>query len=496
MITRNHARPFAVCSSLGLLLGAVALEVAASDGYNCGTPYTLPSDLANPPTQASQKDADSFAWQSFLALSAASSTPAWSSWHSTVDLIECESGKTPSGGTCTSDGYYYPAACTSIANYTQYRVSDQVSKVNDSFLEATTQGLSHDPVIASNATFLRYQIVISPATYNWIVSQGLQKESTLDQYQKNGTPIVFPCSRSATTAQNSIVVKLAWMDMSNLPSGLDASDYYTQDLLAFTPGYLNTNGKATCEKTTMGLVGMHLIRKTETQPAWVWGTFEQQSNAPDCTSLPPDGDQNGSGQNTNCPSISANYNFAAQGSSIPSAGCNAVPADNAPGQCKNPQTGDSGWCLDVPPTQLSQLCRQIPVGDYYSGVSSWNDTPPNQACQPAATVWANYQLISTQWNDMDLNSAQCTQNVVTNGQFDSTNDGTAPTVPIGPNGGARPFLANTSMESYERANCMGCHSKSTIEEAANNESTDFVYFLGVEVPEGAVPKSPIGKRRN
>ena len=45
-------------------------------------------------------------------------------------------------------------------------------------------------------------------------------------------------------------------------------------------------------------------------------------------------------------------------------------------------------------------------------------------------------------------------------------------------------MANTSMESYERSNCMGCHSKSTVKETGvvTEDGTDFVYFLGLEVP--------------
>ena len=48
----------------------------------------------------------------------------------------------------------------------------------------------------------------------------------------------------------------------------------------------------------------------------------------------------------------------------------------------------------------------------------------------------------------------------------------------------RSYLANTSMESYERSNCMGCHSKTTVDQkgVVTDEGTDFVYFLGLEVP--------------
>ncbi|MDH3601846.1 MAG: hypothetical protein OEU26_19725, partial [Candidatus Tectomicrobia bacterium] len=45
-----------------------------------------------------------------------------------------------------------------------------------------------------------------------------------------------------------------------------------------------------------------------------------------------------------------------------------------------------------------------------------------------------------------------------------------------------PFLGNTSMESYERSNCIGCHSKAVAAgQPATGLSSDFVYYLQFEV---------------
>jgi len=459
-----------------------AETVAATSGYQCSAPYVLPSDLAS----QDQVGADGFAWQTFLALSAAGATPQWSDWLSTVDVINCNQDSAPAGGTC-ENGRFYPTACQSIEGYDGYDVVDQIGKVDDDFEEAQTQGLSSNPVLASNGTFLRYQIVVSPSTSDWIVLGGLQKESTLSGLTQS---VDFPCP-TASDADQSIVLKLAWMEVGACGDPAPA-DSYSQDLLVYTPSYRNSSGEETCSCRKLALVGMHVLRKTNSQPAWVWATFEHADNAPDCTALPPQGDQNGTGPSTACPSTaSQSWNFypqtcQAEGTSGECQSCNVVPAQNgAAGQCVNPDspTGAS-WCLDQPPASqsgYSRLCRQVPFDTYYAGATSWDTTPPNQACQPQGSVWANYQLITTQWST-GLGGTTCPN--VQDKVYDGNNVITGviePKVTLAADD-VRSYLANTSMESYERSTCMGCHSKSTVNEASGTPGTDFVYFLGLEVP--------------
>jgi hypothetical protein len=70
-----------------------------------------------------------------------------------------------------SGSRYYPAACKSIANYQSYWVIQQVGKVDDSFLEAQSGGLSEHPALDSAGHFLRYEILLSPAMYNEVLTK-------------------------------------------------------------------------------------------------------------------------------------------------------------------------------------------------------------------------------------------------------------------------------------------------------------------------------------
>jgi hypothetical protein len=287
------------------------------------------------------------------------------------------------------------------------------------------------------------------------------------------------------------VLKNAWMDTEGLtPEQL--LTMHTEELLVYTPDYRTTDEAATCDLKTMGLVGMHLVRKTMGQQAWTWSTFEHVNNAPDCDGLLPEESGGGSnpGPNTGCPeTVESDYWFypdECNDADDSCADCNTPPSSN--GDCKNPDTeDDAGWCPNEAPAEtdgMSKLCRQVPVtedGEYSAAYAQ------NAACatELGDSVWSNYEVISTQWyTDSGINPTDC-GNVVAS--LDKNN--IAPLVTI--DGGAeKPFLGNTALESYERSNCTGCHAKAklthteTVDTGVDTTSyyTDMSYWLEVEVP--------------
>ena len=56
---------------------------------------------------------------------------------------------------------------------------------------------------------------------------------------------------------------------------------------------------------------------------------------------------------------------------------------------------------------------------------------------------------------------------------------------------SRPYLANTSMETDVRSDCMGCHSAAKVTPeipGTATPGTDFMYWLQLEVPGGPKPE--------
>lgn len=254
----------------------------------------------------------------------------------------------------------------------------------------------------------------------------------------------------------------------------------------------------------MGLVGMHLAHKTTAQPNWVWSTFEHVDNAPDC------GPPQGGGVNKSCPdSPDRAYSFYGACADGACQTCNTVPSANS-----STTTCANGFCVDQPPAAtggLSRLCRQVPVtasGPYASAFAR------NTACRAAlgGSVWSNYELISTQWFDWSASGAPTRPSGCSDvaGAFDSIPKSDtaravraffAPQVADNGMSDPKPVLGNTSMESYERSNCMGCHAKAALTNAAyaggagqlppqgsnappatDYVFTDFSWWLSLQVP--------------
>ncbi len=470
----------------------------------CGVEYDLPADIPVALSNATQSTFDEYSWRSFLALNApevggrvsldGDNPTQVSAWSSTVDLIECN--LSPDGcicpdGDCQNPGSrHYPDECRDIPGFERYRVLSGIDKADDSFLEAETGGLSNSPVLDANGRFLRYEILVAPATYRHIVENRLYDWSTLTAQTSN---LLLPCGVAdytggdpANPGMGALVVKHAWMD-----GALADARYHQEQVLVYDPEYRTSNGEATCDLRTMSLVGMHIGHKTVKQPTWLWSTFEHVRNAPDCAGLPPTGQQEAV-VNTACPSNrTQDYNFAPRlcdGDRC--ATCNATPQSNAPeGSCLVPGTTstDDGWCLDLAPnpTQgLSQLCTQVPVADNYPDAARWNAVC--QATLGDGSVWSQYELVSTQNYVFDSEPTTC-QNVVAETSTTEGRTKQRPQIGISadPDDGdavsTRPWLGNTSMESYERSNCTACHAKADLQTDSDLEiNTDYMYFLAVE----------------
>jgi hypothetical protein len=209
--------------------------------------------------------------------------------------------------------------------------------------------------------------------------------------------------------------------------------------------------------------------------------------APDCTELPPAGDMMGTGPSKACPdSVSRDYIYypkacSADGSD-PAAcqTCNTPVVSNAEG-CTNPNvpSDTASFCVDEPPAAVAgttKACRQVPIAQYYPTAHRLN-----QACARRLgreSVWSNYELISTMWyNEPNL---ECRTIEDVPGIMRLVQ---RPLVPISGQQprGPRPFLANSTMETDIRSDCLGCHSAAAINVQEPPPGTDFNFWLQLEV---------------
>lgn len=509
----------------GLALGLLSFVLLSTSAFaadatsaSCDLGYELPADISlwlptSRPAEA-QGEFDQLSWNTFLALNAprvgakpsllGDNPTQWDRWSSTVDLIQCQNDPSDcfcAEGQCGSGDQYYPPACQAIPDFQNYRVLAQLSKIDDSFLEAGRGELSNHPVIDANGKFVRYEILLNPVAYDFVTDNRLYNKAGLSSLRQ---PIIFPCGDftyqggdPADPRMGAMVLKAAWMEYEDQSRATPFAlgPYHTEEMLVFSPADRSVTGVASCEIKTMALIGMHIAHKTVRQPGWIWSTFEHRMNAPECTSLPPQGDQEGSGPNINCPtSVDRGYNLFAEECSDGAAGsaacqsCNQVPVSNSPdpqqvctsSELSGGSSDNTGWCLDLPPAAeqgKSKLCRQVPLSVGYPTAHALNQSCAAQLGRQS--VWSNYQLISTQW--INQGSMTCQNGVAAPGR---SREAILPQVFLLANGSEpqlRPYLANSSMESYGRSNCIGCHIQAAIKNAVNTKlSTDLMYWLQLE----------------
>ncbi len=182
---------------------------------------------------------------------------------------------------------------------------------------------------------------------------------------------------------------------------------------------------------TVGLVGLHIIRKRFPKMPWVWASFEQIDNSPDEAA-------NGG---FSAPVFPANANQK------PSPGYmyfnpNCDPAKDPTYGCKHnapPVVGTSPYSAPM------QITRLRPVGATANGVTAqvWGMLPAN-------SVFNYYRLIDVQWPQAPLGvpPGPGLRTPLTHGD-------------PAPAGGTDPqqIVANTTLESFQQSSnaCMDCH---------------------------------------
>lgn len=462
--------------SLISLLGAsdvLAEEVAVAaqlDYQSIVIGPKLPPDVSL--TQENrQRDMDVFSWQSFVALNWPSSkigTPdyqtiigatsggdhdvVWQHWSATADIFDLAADKTPTWGQ-----QFVPALCRQSTDYKPgIKVLASVSKSDDFFEEAFDSG----PLVDQSGNFTRYEIRINKPMFDTVVQNALYTTAG----QQAASSVSFSCGDNSTGDEGAVMVKAAWKILSTQD---DASRYHAVPAMVFTPGKYRSDGQDACELETVGLAGLHVVHKTVQQPQWIWSSFEQIDNVPDCEAQNTFFTDPSALNSPQCPdTVADQYSyFKSSGSTA----CNAAPPPNSSG---------SSYHLDKPAAP-SRVCR--------ANALETSAPPVNQAYQTLlkainpVSVWQYYQLIGTQWNADIQSSCRLDTNYV--------KDNTLPQYKIKDSSvGPTPLpMANSTMEGYEQgtANCISCHASANLKAKPKGATTalpsDFVWFLNQEL---------------
>ena len=390
---------------------------------------TPPVDVCFPPSRSGSpfliEYFDDFSWRNFIAMV----WPAAAGQRGKPDVIKSvgspgprvfETFKSPwevfhaDGSPPSSQNFDdYEAAtynsCNATAQFGGELVLTSVSKFDD--IAQAGFGVQVSPLPDQTGHYVRYLTHYSRPEFTMVYNKRWYLKSQLPAGGTGQPAQAFP--------SGSISVKSAWIDMTPYTTA-QRSRFYTTQAAIRDP----SAPSAPCRHVTVGLVGLHIVAKTPSRPQWIWSTFDHVDN------VPP-------------PSSGRTFNDGLATTMPPSSPISFPPPPPEPAPHFN-------------------IDRLKPI--FSSGIVSTVATNAAYQSLLAGTVWANYQLVMTQYpvrNGMDAKPVPVNQ------------DGTPPNTfpgPSNPNSG----FANPVMETFLQQNvstgCMNCHNFA-------RQATDFVYSI-------------------
>jgi hypothetical protein len=230
------------------------------------------------------------------------------------------------------------------------------------------------PMIDQQGKWVRYQAAMNRVSFDYLVENKLYNlEGQIAFTSEN--KINFPANQG-TTKYGAMEIKMSWKQMSD-------QDDRSRFLIRKANVAPLTGEPYTAD---FGLVGMHIIAKTESSPTWVWATFEHVDNT-----NANDLEKDGRGQ----PLLPTFFNPI-----NPTIPVNTLaPKNAAPVNQYNPATGkDDGppvftsWdeSLTTNPTQATMM---LPIPKATAALNA----QVRAALKELGSVFQYYELIGTQW---------------------------------------------------------------------------------------------------
>jgi len=439
-----------------------------------------------------QASLNCFAWQEFIALnwpaapegggmparvgpadfgkSGSFQPVVWETFMDIHEIMTPDGSKPAKWGTPPE----VPAACRALG-HKGLRPLVRTSKVSVEFDAPTDvdEAFPHpgpDWLADRKGNPVLYEILVDEPEYDFIVDNGFYNART--QYEKvsAGTHVDLPEGRTGGSP-GAIEIKAAWL---MLPETADPNAWSKYKL---SEAYIHNDTK--CRKVTVALVGMHILHKTQSNPQWVWATFEHVDNAPDQQAVGSSG-------------FKDDYTFYQRDCKPRQypAECQTLSVDDCKAPKKAPlpkkasRTGTSScapntapaYCLDLfnpecPPYPI-QVTRLTPIPN--AGDNLIQDLNANVRAlirQQAgeSSVWQYYQLVGVHWS-----GAPVDENLpgTSPPQTPLAIAGMRPDPVPQANGNAQP-VANTMLETYiQTTACTACHRGAQLAWPSNEKSND------------------------
>ena len=285
------------------LFSVLVLTLTGCGDHDSDNPYSslvpvlsgeVPSEVPLPPAEIeydpvlSRPFFDTFSWQSFIALSwpadpanrgvplepgspalfRASNTTGgdsaaivWETYREGFELFPNDGSVPPEWNSAEpSQTPVGPNDGRVLAMVTKGGLLDEV---NEAF---------GGPLIDQNRNYVRYEVRVNQIEYDQVRNNGWYDKDTVDAAIEQTVQEQIDAGISPQQGigfdVNSLELKGAWRELTDDD---DPDRYYSVEALI-------ANEDGDYVTATMGLVGLHIMQKTEIFPQWIWSTFEHVDN--------------------------------------------------------------------------------------------------------------------------------------------------------------------------------------------------------------------------
>jgi hypothetical protein len=457
---------------LCLLVMTFSAEAVALPPISFPTPTLPPLPIyTSPPTQVTaalaaipgdvqgprlQNNFDVHAWLEFIALnwpadpttcsarsdqtilSAGQVPRVWETWKSDGEIFAPEHGAP--GPWCPQPQLVRPLFSLSALT------SEPLDVIQQAF---------GGPLVDQGGRFVRYEERVNRDEFDFIVGNELWSKAGQTRYLAHD-PIVMPAGDGRRTG--AMEVKAAWKVLS--AAELQGGRFYGIKALIST-GF-DASGRRVTALADVGLIGFHITHKSTSSPQWTWATFEHVDNL--TSSL-------------HKPACQARVACTLAASFYCPDGCcpdDCQTTTCTGGVCEELTASGRPAHLPVQVTRAQDVSQMSPAD---RDVSRLNDAFRHLL---AGSVWANYQLIGTQWPVHPATAGgDPAPPFLANVALETFNQGGSPEGSDGavayPAAGYAPFSADVS------SSCLKCHATAVtagVNRSNRRASADFSFLLG------------------
>lgn len=350
-------------------------------------------------------------------------TTVWETYIEARDLFP-PNGAVPKA---FGSGHQLPAACANLDAPEEATLLDRIAKTDtpestsvpilDEYIQANRMG----PVVDINGFYVRFGINFNKDMYAYVVDNNLYSAKGQEVFDsvnlyRDKNLVNWPRGQYQTNpspdATGSIMLKSSWRILT---ASDDPAMYHTVQAYIYNPAYGILGQEPTvpesCTLETVGMLGLHIVQRTNSSPQWIWATFEHTDNAPwiiDFQEGTPAG-----------PFALFDPSTCQPVNGAPSCAYNELPAHP--------------WSPNSTDPKSTQVVRIAAPGEYAQLANKdWHDKLVRRF---GNTPWPNYFLVDVQFP--------------TNVTITDSSTGFAQINPAYPDGLPTPtFLANSTMETY------------------------------------------------